>query len=66
MKTMAKLTAWAFVGTVILYASLNPDGGVLFQGPMAALGLGLVGLGILLETKQRRARAAAALAPVNR
>lgn len=59
MKTAAKLTAMAFVGGAVLFAALNPDGGVLFHSPLSAVGLGLIGLGLVVEMKQRQARAAA-------
>jgi len=38
---------------LILYATLNPAGGVIDGGPGAWLGLGMIGLGLCLESRQR-------------
>lgn len=53
MKSALTLIAWAFVATVILFAAVNPNGGVAFQSPMAAIGLGMIGLGICMETRKK-------------
>jgi len=43
--------AWAFVAAVVLYAVVNPNSGVIHQGPLAPIGVGLIGLGICLHAR---------------
>lgn len=50
MKALISIVAWAVAAGAILHASLWGEGSVMFQGPWAVLGLGLIGLGILKET----------------
>jgi hypothetical protein len=52
MKTIFTCTAWLIVIVAILFAALNPSGGVLYQGTMSAVGLGLIGLGICIEARK--------------
>lgn len=51
MKSVLTLAAWLFVSVVIVYAAANPESGVIFQSPMAALGVGLIGLGLCKQTR---------------
>ena len=53
MKTFLAAGAWAIVAVAILYAALNPNGGLIDQGPVATLGLGLIGVGLFREARQR-------------
>jgi hypothetical protein len=59
MKTMMSLIAWTIAAVVIVYAAVAPDNGVIFQSPGAALAVGVIGLGLCLDAKQRRAKCAA-------
>ena len=47
------LVAWSFVLAVVVYACLHPDHGVLYDNPLACLGVGLVGLGMCVEARKR-------------
>jgi len=53
MKSAAKFFAWTFIAAVALFAAVNPDGGVVYQNPMATAGIGLIGLGLFMEAKKR-------------
>lgn len=55
MKAALQFVAWSAVAAVVLCAALNPDGGVAFQSPAAALGLGMIGLGLIKHAKEHRA-----------
>lgn len=55
MKSFAQFVAWAFVAGIILFAALNPTSGVIFQSPGAAVGIGLIGLGICMEARKKMA-----------
>ena len=46
MKSIAIIIAWAIAAAVILYAAVNPHNGIVWQSPMSALGVGLIGLGL--------------------
>jgi hypothetical protein len=54
MKGIIRFSAWAFVAAAVLYLALNPQTGVIYQSPMSALGLGMIGLGICMEMRKRR------------
>lgn len=58
MKAMLTMTAWAFVLLVILFAAINPASGALYDNPLACLGVGLIGLGLMRQARQRAAPAA--------
>ena len=58
MKACIQFAAWAFFVCVILYAVLSPDGGVVHQNPMTAMGLGLIGLGLIKRARDHEAKAA--------
>lgn len=55
MKTFAIISAWAALASVILYCVFSPQDGVMFQGPMAALSLGVIGLGLCKESHKQLA-----------
>ncbi|MEM9882786.1 MAG: hypothetical protein AAF800_07705 [Planctomycetota bacterium] len=47
MKFLLPLTVAAAVLLAIVYAAAHPGHGVLPQSPLASLGLGLIGLGLV-------------------
>ena len=53
MKPILIIAAWAFVSLVIVYAAVNPNSGVIHMSPTAALGVGLIGLGLCMEARKR-------------
>jgi hypothetical protein len=53
MKTIFNRLAWAFAVTVVVYAAVGPGMGVLYGNPMACLGVGLIGLGLCVESRRR-------------
>ncbi len=55
MKPILIIMAWAFVSIVIVYAVANPNGGVVYNSPLAALGIGLIGLGLCKDARKRLA-----------
>ena len=55
MKNTAQFVAWTFVAGIIVFAALNPTSGVIFQSPSAAVGLGLIGLGLCMEARKKMA-----------
>jgi hypothetical protein len=60
MKTILNAVAWGAVSLVVVYAALAPDGGVLYQGPGAVIGVGLIGVGLCRAARERRLATAAA------
>ena len=52
MKQFTHITAWTFVTTIVTYAAVQPDSGVIYQSPLACLGLGLIGLGLCMESRK--------------
>jgi len=58
MKNTAQFVAWTFVAGIIVFAALNPATGVIFQSPGAAVGLGLIGLGLCMEARKKMAHQA--------
>ena len=59
MKPILTIVAWTFISLVIVYLAVNPDSGVIYASPTAALGVGLIGLGLCMEAKKRLAPAGA-------
>ena len=60
MKQFTHITAWTLVTIIVTYAAVQPDTGVIYQSPLACLGLGLIGLGLCMESRKRAALAATA------
>lgn len=56
MKSILTVVAWTFVSLVIVHLAVNPDTGVVHASPTAALGVGLIGLGLCMEARKRLAR----------
>lgn len=46
MKAIATFTVWAVLAAVILYAAVNPETGIVFQSPGAAVCVAIIGLGL--------------------
>ncbi len=53
MKRAIQTIAWAVASLTIVYAAFNPESGVAYQSPGAALSIGLIGLGLCLEGRKR-------------
>lgn len=47
MKSFFVAMAWLIPMAVILYAAVNPTNGIVYQSPLAAVGIGLIGLGMM-------------------
>jgi hypothetical protein len=63
MKAFAHLLAWGFVVTVLIYAVVNPQSGLVYHSPGAMLSVGMIGLGLCIQARQKmRAQSAAAAA----
>lgn len=56
MKSLAVLVLWGAFSAGVLYALLAPDSGLLFSSPGAALGVGLIGAGLCLNSRHVTAR----------
>ncbi len=52
MKSFGILLAWAALCGVIVYGVMSPEHGLMFQNPLAAMSLGMVGLGLCLESRK--------------
>jgi len=46
MKAILTFAAWAVLAGVILYAAVNPETGIVFQSPGAAICVAVIGLGL--------------------
>jgi len=46
MKAVVTFVAWAILASVILYAAVNPETGIVFQSPGTAGAVALIGLGL--------------------
>ena len=55
MTSIVNLALWAIVIAVVLYAALHPQAGVIVDNPLGAVGLGLIGLGLCVDARRRRA-----------
>lgn len=53
MRTILKLAAWSFSASVVVFASVNAESGVVYQNPVVAMGLGMIGLGLCLDARKR-------------
>ena len=52
-KPAIQLAAWTFVAMVVVYTAVGTEG-ALYGNPLACLGVGLIGLGLLLDARGRR------------
>lgn len=53
MKAIFTLAAWAALAGGILYAAVNPDTGIVYQGPGSAIGVMLIGMGLCKHAHDR-------------
>lgn len=53
MKTTLNTLAWGFAVSVVVYAAVGPGMGVLYGNPLACLGVGLIGLGLCVDSRRR-------------
>ena len=53
MKSMLNTVAWGFAVSVVVYAAVGPGMGVLYGNPLACLGVGLIGLGLCMDSRRR-------------
>jgi len=61
MKSILHSLAWGFAVTVVVYAAVGPGMGVLYGNPLACLGVGLIGLGLCMDSRRKLVAAKAAL-----
>ncbi len=55
MKHVTNILAVSIVLVLTLYGSLHPDRGVMMHYPSACIGIGLIGLGMVMNARQRAA-----------
>lgn len=53
MKTFALALPCIGVLLGVLYLAINPEQGAIYENPMTALGLGLIGLGMVMEARKQ-------------
>lgn len=49
LKMVMRAVALSAVGAVVVYAAVGPGVGVFFSNPLAAIGTGLIGLGLTID-----------------
>ena len=54
MKVAMRAVALSAVGAVVVYAAVGPGVGVFYHTPMAAIGTGLIGLGLTVDAIRLR------------
>ncbi len=54
MKTIALLLPWLGIWAGVLYLAINPESGLMYNNPITAIGLGLIGLGMMMEARKRQ------------
>lgn len=52
LKPTLHLLAWGFVALALVYAAVGPHG-ALYDNPLGSVGVGLIGLGALVEAYRR-------------
>jgi hypothetical protein len=60
MKTYLSVLMWSISAGALVYAVASPGSGVAFRSPLAAICLGMIGLGVCLEARKQRFAAARA------
>jgi hypothetical protein len=53
MKVVLNMLGWSFGLTVLVYLAVGPGVGVLPGNPLACLGVGLIGLGLCMDSRRR-------------
>jgi len=59
MKGILQITFMAVTTLLVVYIAVNPQWGVVYSSPTAAIGVGAIGLGLIVEGRKRRAATAA-------
>ena len=54
MRAVGIVLAWSVSAGATVYACLSSQGGLMWHNPLVVLGLGLIGLGICLQVRNRR------------
>ena len=54
MKAILTFVAWAVLAAIILYAAVNPETGIVFQSPGAAICVAVIGLGLCKHAHDRQ------------
>ncbi len=54
MKNVALLLPWLGIWAGVLYLAIHPESGLMYHNPMTAIGLGLIGLGMMMEARKRQ------------
>ena len=52
MKPILTYVARAVIAAAILFAALNPDGGVIYRNGLSTVALGFIGLGACLHVRK--------------
>lgn len=63
MKSILNSLAWGLAVAVVAYAAVGPGMGVLYGNPLACLGVGLIGLGLCMESRRKLVAAKATIPP---
>ncbi|GAB4107922.1 MAG: hypothetical protein Kow00105_12450 [Phycisphaeraceae bacterium] len=53
MKRALNMVAWSFAVLMVVYLAIGPGVGVLYGNPLACLGVGLIGLGLCMESRRK-------------
>ncbi len=53
MKSALNILAWSFALAVVVYAAVGTGAGVLYGNPLACVGVGLIGLGLCMDSRRR-------------
>ena len=53
MKSALNILAWSFAVSVVVYAAVGTGAGVLYGNPLACVGVGLIGLGLCMDSRRR-------------
>jgi VIT1/CCC1 family predicted Fe2+/Mn2+ transporter len=60
MKSALNILAWSFAVTALVYCGVGMGGGVLYDNPLACLGVGMIGIGLCMEGRRKLMGAQAA------
>ena len=55
MKSIAYQSAMILVAMTVLLVALWPESGLVYQGPLGTIGVGLIGLALIRSSVERRA-----------
>ncbi len=54
MRSVAVITVWGLLASGLMYLMFHPEFGLMYSGPMAAVGLGLLGGAICVVARKRQ------------